>query len=152
MIIDVFRAFTTAAHAFANGAETILMVDDATAAFDLRASGMANYCIGEADGRKIKGFDFGNSPHDISQADLRGKTLAQRTSNGTRGITAATVRRIQALSPEFVTIVAMGAAERPVAEDEVCALYHYALLQGHGPNRAAVKDLVTSSVAPPQPI
>ena len=62
---------------------------------------------------------------------------------------AATVRRIQALSPEFVTIVAMGAAARPVAEDEVCTLYHYALLQGHGPNRAAVKDLVTSSVAPP---
>ena len=83
VIIDVFRAFTTAAHAFANGAETILMVDDATAAFDLRASGMADYCIGEADGRKIEGFDFGNSPHDISQADLRGKTLAQRTSNGT---------------------------------------------------------------------
>ncbi len=167
VIIDVFRAFTTAAHAFASGAEAIFVVDDTRTAFHLRDTGRADFCIGEAGGRRIDGFDFGNSPQAVSEADLSGKTLAQKTSNGTRGLVAAagadvlytgafvtaaaTVRRIRALNPDSVSIVAMGAAERPAAEDEICALYHRALLQGIAPDKTALSTLTASLVPPPNP-
>jgi 2-phosphosulfolactate phosphatase len=164
VIIDVFRAFTTAAHAFERGAKEILMLGDGDTALALKASGRADLCMGEAEGRKVDGFDFGNSPHAVSQADLSGKVLAQKTSNGTRGLlaatgaeeiytgafvtAAATVRCIRARGPETVCIVAMGAAERPAAEDEVCALYHRALLQGLSPDKEALRTLVASLVPP----
>ncbi len=37
----------------------------------------------------VEGFDFGNSPTDISQADVRGKTIVHTTSAGTQGLTNA---------------------------------------------------------------
>ena len=37
-----------------------------------------------------EGFDFGNSPFQLSRTDVEGKTIAQRTSAGTAGVTAAT--------------------------------------------------------------
>jgi 2-phosphosulfolactate phosphatase len=167
VIIDVFRAFTTAAHAFDRGAKAILMVGDGDTALALKASGWADLCMGEAAGRKVAGFDFGNSPHAVSQVDLTGKVLAQKTSNGTRGLlaatgaeeiytgafvtAAATVRCIQAREPETVAIVAMGAAERQTAEDEICALYHQALFQGLSPDRTALQTWVASLVPPADP-
>ena len=167
VIIDVFRAFTTAAYAFDQGADAIFMIGDGASALQLRASGRADLCVGEDGGKMIEGFDFGNSPYAMSQTNLTGKTLALRTSNGTRGLLAAsgaeaiytgafataeaTVRRIKAQNPEVITIVPMGAMERRATEDEVCALYHLALLQDLSPDKAALKSLMTSLVPPPNP-
>jgi 2-phosphosulfolactate phosphatase len=39
---------------------------------------------GERDGLKPPGFDFNNSPSELAQADLEGKTLVLSTSNGTK--------------------------------------------------------------------
>ena len=82
-IIDVFRAFTTAAVALANGATRITMVGTVEEALSLRGRGLAEICMGEAHGLMPPGFDFGNSPFAVSRADLRGKSIAQRTSAGT---------------------------------------------------------------------
>ncbi|MGH7152500.1 MAG: 2-phosphosulfolactate phosphatase, partial [Acetobacteraceae bacterium] len=79
-IIDVFRAFTTAAVAFANGASSITMVASVEEALSLRDRGLVRVCMGEVGGRAPPGFDFGNSPFEVSAADLRGKAIAQRTS------------------------------------------------------------------------
>ena len=65
VIIDVFRAFTTAAVAFSRGASRIVMVDSLDKALALRSSGVGDYCIGERDSIKPPGFDFGNSPAEI---------------------------------------------------------------------------------------
>src|ERR1700747_3494510 len=85
-IIDVFRAFTTAAVAFANGASRIIMVGSVEEALSLRGGGLAQVCVGEVGGRAPPGFDFGNSPFEIANVDFAGAAVAQRTGAGTQGI------------------------------------------------------------------
>jgi 2-phosphosulfolactate phosphatase len=50
-IIDVFRAFTTAAVALANGASRIVMVSTVEEALSLRDAGVGQICMGEVQGR-----------------------------------------------------------------------------------------------------
>jgi 2-phosphosulfolactate phosphatase len=90
VVIDVIRAFTTAAYAFGAGAEAIYLVgsvDEALAFKDRYAGALA---MGEDHGRRAVGFDFSNSPVEVSRADLTGRTMVQRTSAGTQGVVAAT--------------------------------------------------------------
>jgi 2-phosphosulfolactate phosphatase len=96
-IIDVFRAFTIAAVALANGASKIVMVGTVEEALALRDAGSGHVCIGQVGGRAWRhqppvsplcgeapdGFDFGNSPFEISTINFRDKTIIQRTSAGT---------------------------------------------------------------------
>jgi 2-phosphosulfolactate phosphatase len=101
-VIGVFRAFTTAAVALANGASSIMMVRTVEEALALRDAGIGEFCMGEVGGRAPPGFDFGNSPFEISVVDFSGKTIIQRTSAGTQGIVAASgAKRLYAAS--FVT-------------------------------------------------
>src|SRR5215470_10985761 len=57
-VIDVFRAFTTAAVALANGASGIVMVRAVDEALALREAGIGQICMGEVRGRAPPGFDF----------------------------------------------------------------------------------------------
>ena len=91
VIIDVFRAFTTAAVAFSRGAAKIVLTAEVGEALELRARGVGELCMGEVDGMRPEGFDFGNSPYELSTADVEGKTLVQSTRAGTVGVAAATV-------------------------------------------------------------
>lgn len=159
IIIDVFRAFTTAAVAFDRGAKQIILVAEIEEALQLLQQGAGDLCMGEVDGLKPEGFQFGNSPYELSQADLTGKTIIQSTRAGTVGVAAvtttdplylgsfvtasATVQAILDHAPPLVTIVAMGAAgKRCSDEDEQCALYLRNRLQGRHPDPGAVKKLV----------
>ena len=78
-IIDVFRAFTTAAVTLTNGVSAIVMVRSVEEAPALREAGIGQICIGEFQGRAPREFDFGNSPFEISDVNFGGKTLIQRT-------------------------------------------------------------------------
>ena len=89
VVVDVLRAFTTAAYAFAAGASVIWLVDGVDEALALKAARPDLLAMGENGGRRIDGFDFANSPWEVSQADLVGYELVQRTSAGTRGVVAA---------------------------------------------------------------
>jgi 2-phosphosulfolactate phosphatase len=166
VIIDVFRAFTTAAVALARGARRIVMVDSLEQALAHRRSGLADLCIGERAGAKPPGFDFGNSPAELARADVAGKTLVQTTSNGTAGINAAakaeriytgalvnaeaTVQAILRAAPAVVTLMAMGRGGTTRAdEDELCALYLRSRLQGRRPDAAALRTLLTTMAPPP---
>ena len=80
VIIDVYRAFTTAAVAFLQGAKKIVLVADVDEALALRERGVGCWCVGEVDGKRPEGFDFGNSPHELSKVDATGRTLI--LSNG----------------------------------------------------------------------
>src|ERR1700740_2984511 len=88
VVIDVFRAFTTAAVALANGATNIVMVRSVEEALALRDAGIGQICMGEVGGGAPDGFDFGNSPFEVSGVQFRGKAIIQRTSAGTQGIVA----------------------------------------------------------------
>jgi len=95
-VIDVFRAFTTAAAvALANGASSIVIVRTVDEALALREAGIGQICMGEVRGRAPPSFDFGNSPFEISGVDFHGKPIIQRTSAGTQGIVAAGNRAVR---------------------------------------------------------
>ena len=167
IVIDVFRAFTTAAIAFANGATQITLVAEADDALALHHSGVGDVLMGEVDGRRPDGFHFGNSPHEISQVDLTGKSLVQSTRAGTVGVAAAfdapgaqtiylgsfvvadaTVKAVRQDNPELVTIVAMG--DQGVAradEDEHCGIYLRNLLEGRRPDPEALRSLIMTGGA-----
>lgn len=158
-IIDVFRAFTTAAVALANGASRITMVGTVEEALSLRDCGVGQVCIGEVRGRAPAGFDFGNSPFEISRIDFRGRAIIQRTSAGTQGvvladkakrlyatslvIASATAGALRSGSPDLVTLVAMGKnATARTDEDELCALHLRNLLEGRPGNAEAIRTLI----------
>ena len=167
IIVDVFRAFTTAAVAFSRGARRIMLTDSPDAALDMRDRGVGTFCIGERGGRKPDGFDFGNSPTEMAVANVEGKTLIQTTSNGTVGVLAAsgaekifaaslvcadaTVEIVLASAPTKVTIVAIGRQGIRADEDEICALYLRSRLQGRYPDRAALSQFAATTVMPPVP-
>jgi 2-phosphosulfolactate phosphatase len=157
-IIDVFRAFTTAAVALANGASRVIMVSSAEEALALRQRGIGQVCMGEVHGLAPAGFDFGNSPLDVSGVNFAGRTIIQRTSAGTQGIVAAAGRAerlyaaslvtaratVRALaSSERVSLVAMG-EEGLVRtdEDELCALHLRQLLLGRPGAAQALRQVI----------
>jgi 2-phosphosulfolactate phosphatase len=159
VIIDVFRAFTTAAVVLAGGATKIIMVSDAQEALALRSAGVGQVCMGEVGGRAPPGFDFGNSPFEASQAHVEGLTIIQRTSAGTQGIVSArdatqlragalvtakaTVRAMRKYSPQQVTLVAMGAEGVARSdEDELCAIHLRNLLEGRPGNPSAIREVI----------
>jgi 2-phosphosulfolactate phosphatase len=158
-IIDVFRAFTTAAVALANGASRIIMVSTVEEALALRDRGGRQLCIGEVGGHAPPGFDFGNSPFAIRAVDFTGRTLIQRTSAGTQGVVAATgAQRLYAASlvtaaataralgrdaPQRISLIAMGkGGVQRTDEDELCALHLRNLLEGRPGNPEAVRRLI----------
>lgn len=89
VVIDVLRAFTTAAYAFAAGAVEIYLTASVEDALALGRSMPDALLMGENHGERPAGFHLSNSPVAASQADVRGKTLVQRTSAGTRAVAAA---------------------------------------------------------------
>ena len=165
IIIDVFRAFTTAAIAFDRGATQITLVAEADDALALHRGGVGDLLMGEVDGRRPDGFDFGNSPYEISQADVLGKSLVQSTRAGTVGVAAAsdgadeiylgsfvvaqaTADAVRRGAPAALSIVAMGDQGRVRSdEDEQCALYLRNIIEGRRPDFAAVKSLIMTGGA-----
>jgi 2-phosphosulfolactate phosphatase len=139
VIVDVFRAFTTAAFCVAAGAREVVLLSDHEHALALKREDPSLFLTGEIGGRPIDGFDVGNSPSAIERLDLTGRRVVQRTSAGTQGVTAATRARSIVLGsfviaeatvrylrrgPADVTVVAMGhGASETADEDEACARY-----------------------------
>ncbi len=89
LIIDVLRAFSTAAYAFSRGAKQIRLVSGIQEALELKANLPNARAMGEVGGLPPEGFDFGNSPTRILEHDLTGVTLIQRTGAGTQGAVRA---------------------------------------------------------------
>lgn len=167
IVIDVFRAFTTAAIAFNNGATDITLVAEADDALAQHRSGVGDVLMGEVDGRRPEGFNYGNSPFEISGVDLTGKSLVQSTRAGTVGVATAfdapgtetiylgsfavadaTVKAVLADGPELVTILAMGDQGAVRAdEDEQCGIYLRNLLEGRRPDPEAVRSLIMTGGA-----
>src|SRR5689334_14499102 len=88
--VDVLRAFTTAAYAFAAGALSIVLVGGVAEAVEVGRSIPGALVMGEEHGRRPPGFDLSNSPVAASQADVAGRVLVQRTGAGVQGVLAAT--------------------------------------------------------------
>jgi 2-phosphosulfolactate phosphatase len=157
--ISIFRAFTTAAVVLANEASKIVMVRTVKEALELRQAGIGEICMGEVHGRAPDGFDFGNSPFEVSTVNFRAKTVIQRTSASTQGIVEAatkaerlyaaslvtaeaTVRALSA-SPYQISLVAMGDnGLSRTDEDELCAIHLRNRLERRPSDPEAIRRLV----------
>lgn len=150
VVIDVLRAFTTAAYAFSRGAADIVLVSTVEEAFAVRARFAEALLIGEVGGRLIPGFDLNNSPTRMREADVRGRRLVQRTGAGTQGVVLATEAEervlaslvvaqataayVQSRGPRQVSLLATNPASHPYNEDDACGDYLAALLRGEPPD------------------
>lgn len=144
VVIDVLRAFTTAAFAFASGAKEIIFVSTPEEAFMKHQKDSTLLLMGEQEGQRINGFHFENSPSEMQSASLSGRRLVQRTSSGTQGVVGcshasqilissfvvadATVRRILELKPSHVSFIATGRTNGD--EDVALAEYLHSKLIG----------------------
>ena len=150
VVIDVLRAFTCAAFAFAAGAKEIILVQEVAEAFALQQKIPSALLMGEVDGFPIEGFNYGNSPSALMNLDLTGHHFIQRTSRGTLGVVRstradmilassfccakATANYILDYAPDIVTFVITGLGENGMGDEDVaCADYLEALLKGHQP-------------------
>lgn len=90
VVTDVLRATSTMVEALDLGIESIIPV--ATREEAMTYIGLDGYLVaGERDGKKVEGFDLGNSPMDLQahQEELLGNTLVMTTTNGTKAIKAS---------------------------------------------------------------
>lgn len=150
-MVDVLRAFTTAAVAFSRGAADIVLTSEVEEAVALRGRLPGTLVMGEVGGLPVPDFDFSNSPEELSRCDLRNRRMIQRTTAGTQGmirsiqadlllgasfvVAAATARYLLALRPDSVTFVITGIyPDRDGDEDAACADYIGALLAGAAPD------------------
>ncbi len=167
IVIDVMRAFTSAACMIYLGADKIVLLAEPEAVLQLKRD-EGYLAVGEVGGKRVPGFDLGNSPSRILAAgrDLfAGRVVALRTSAGVTGavtaghlasgpggqvasgiilgsyVTARAIARyIQRRSPapEVVSLVAMGNAGTEVSpDDEACADYLEHLLTGRAYDHVA---------------
>lgn len=149
MVIDVIRAFSVSAYALAAGAIECRLVSEVEEALALAARLEDAVVSAEVDGLPVVGIPISNSPTMVLDADVRGRTLVQRSSAGTQCMVAASgadrlfaaslvvasaaVRAIRAEAPELVTLVATG-DDRGHPEDRACAQYLEGLLDGCSPD------------------
>lgn len=89
-VIDILRATTTMCAALASGARAIIPVASAEEALRLAQTlGSDDVLLaGERNCVRIDGFQLGNSPLEMTEAAVRGKTLVVSTTNGTRALLA----------------------------------------------------------------
>jgi 2-phosphosulfolactate phosphatase len=86
VVVDAFRASTTIAVLVSKGARVVPVASIA----DARGYVGADFRAGERGGARVAGFDFGNSPTEIMEAEVPpGSTVVLSTTNGTRVIEAA---------------------------------------------------------------
>ncbi len=132
VIIDVFRAFSTACYIMDNGAEKIITVEHVEDALHLKRILDDAILLGERNERKVPGFDFGNSPTHILNYDFKGKTVIMTTSSGTRGIVNARSAD-EIITGSFVNadaVISYIRRKNPAELSLVCMGY-----EGHTPTR-----------------
>lgn len=136
VVIDVFRATSSMAAAFANQCKTIIPVETIEAALDMQSSCTGALLAGERNALKIKGFDLGNSPLEFKPEVVNGKTIVMSTTNGTVALVkasqstavltasfvnaAAVCRKLHELNNDIVLVCAGRKGEFSL-EDALCA-------------------------------
>lgn len=136
VVVDVMRAFTVAAWAFAQGAEKIVLAESLDEALALKARHPDWTAL--KDGPPAPGFDTVNSPGLLRSMSLDGRTVVQKTTAGTVGALAvkdaslvlcagfvvaeATAQLLRTRACDSVTFVVTG-DDGHAEEDLACAQY-----------------------------
>lgn len=88
VVADVLRATSTIVTALANGCKCVIPVAEVDEALQAAARLPREQIVlgGERKGKRIDGFDFGNSPRDYTAESIGGKTVITTTTNGTKAL------------------------------------------------------------------
>ena len=155
VVIDVFRAFSTACYIFNNRAVKIIPVSSVEEARALKAQHPNYLLMGEDHGLIPEGFDYGNSPSQFYNKDFSGKTVVLTTTRGTKGIVnakhlddlitgsfvnaGAVIDYITLQQPKVVSFIC---TNKPMHhsddEDAECAQYIQDMLEGKKPDYAEI--------------
>ena len=166
-VIDILRATTTICAAMSNGAKAIIPVSSTEEALRLAQTiGSKDLLLsGERKCVRIPGFHLGNSPLEMREDVVRGKTLILTTSNGTKALLAcqgagpifpvaaanlssAAERGHDALEAnEPVLIVCAGRNGAFAMDDAYCAGRLAAALLGGTKPRKGLNDAALASLA-----
>jgi len=138
VIIDVLRATSMACALFEAGASELVMVSTVEEALEWKKKGYL--AAGERGALKIKGFDLGNSPTELTKQEIlskvRGRSVVMTTTNGTRAVNAvkaslkilaclnnlpSVVKHLKTLNPKEISIICAGTQMRVSMEDVYCA-------------------------------
>jgi 2-phosphosulfolactate phosphatase len=84
VVVDILRATSCMTTALAYGVEAIAPFAQLQECLAMKAEGY--YTAGERDGKKVDGFDLGNSPFEYQDPKLKGQRIAFTTTNGTQAI------------------------------------------------------------------
>ncbi|MBP7074716.1 MAG: 2-phosphosulfolactate phosphatase [Rhabdochlamydiaceae bacterium] len=146
VVIDVFRAFTTASYVLDRQPLTYMLALRQTVVDELATRHMHSLVIGKPEkGTNSHIYHIPNSPTRVLEAEVKDRNIIHRTEAGAKGIlqaqeatiilaasfvnASATVRYIKALKDYDVTIVPMGhEGSTPSLEDDICSDYITALI------------------------
>jgi 2-phosphosulfolactate phosphatase len=122
VVIDLLRASSTICQALASGATDVVPFLEVEEALAAAAGSQANVVLGgERRGKRIDGFDLGNSPSEYTPASVGGRRVFLTTTNGTRALDHARQAR-RALVGSFLNLSALVASIRDEPRiDILCA-------------------------------
>lgn len=169
VLIDVLRTCTVAPLLFDVGVEELALTPSLRRA---RAEGGAGrLLVGERQGLPPEGFNHGNSPVQLADLDLRGRSVVMVSENaprwldqlaGSRAVllgslfnAAAVADAVATLSPRRVDLVCSGFAGEPDLDDAVAAAFIAHLVQERAPEAAlvgAARFATTLARALPDPL
>ncbi|HUU46673.1 MAG TPA: 2-phosphosulfolactate phosphatase [Acidobacteriota bacterium] len=136
VVIDILRASTVLCTALSNGARAIIPVVDHEEALNLKKASEdpgALVC-GERGGRKLPGFDLGNSPLEYTPEVVGGKNLIYSSTNGVVAIAGA---------PAGADVVVAGLVNLSAAATYIAGLNRPTLIACSGKlSRFALEDAV----------
>lgn len=147
VVIDVFRAFTTACYVLADKPASYRLATKSDAISQLASPFSDPFLIGKAEKGAILAYNIPNSPTRVKERQIAGRHVLHRTEGGANGVLMAkdtdiilaaglvnadaTARYIRKLLNPKVTLLPMGhEGTTPSLEDGICAQYIQAKLQG----------------------
>lgn len=116
VVLDVLRASTTIITALAHGAGwvlPVLSIDEARTAARTDAALLG----GERGGRRLEGFDLGNSPLEYTAARIAGRPVVITTTNGTAALHAC-ADASAVLIGAIINRTAVAATARRLADEQ----------------------------------
>lgn len=137
VVIDVLRTSTTMITGLANGAKEVIPTESVANAgiIGRNSQGKALLC-GEKNGKRIEGFNLGNSVKEYAEETVKGKSLIFSSTNGTPALIKSKFSRscivagfvninrvakyLSEMGQDFVILCA-GRDEEFSLEDTVCA-------------------------------
>lgn len=119
IVLDVLRASSTMLAMFQAGARELRLAETPEAALAVSEGRRDEFWVcGERHGLKVEGFDYGNSPADVAEADLSGREIIYVTSNGTGALRAvASAPLVLVGSPRNEVAVVRQAMREAVARE-----------------------------------